>query len=63
MQFRIIIDCDNEAFGEDSAQRRGEIARILRSMGASLLLMDDDEIVTIRDSNGNTVGKAEFIDA
>lgn len=64
MDFRLTINCDNAAFqseaGDDWATT-DEVARILEDTARKL--RKDSETAfdyTLKDSNGNTVGKAEF---
>jgi hypothetical protein len=55
MNFKLSIDCDNDAFEDCNT----ELSRILRELADKL-----DNGVTqaiLRDYNGNTVGQAEFI--
>ena len=56
MEFRLTIDCDNAAFGDDEQERADEVARIL----LDLLHRLTEESGTAHDSNGNTVGKWSF---
>lgn len=59
LQFRLTINCENEAFGDNPEP---EIARILRSLAARLDPCYDPDtlatVVTLRDRNGNDVGQA-----
>jgi hypothetical protein len=60
MQFQLSIDCDNAAF-EDSS----ELARILRSLANKFDGLDVTDVsgsTLVKDINGNTVGKVEFIE-
>lgn len=61
MEFKLTINCDTAAFGEEDEQdqRLDEVARILRYAA--------DQVVsgliagrTLRDINGNTVGSFEL---
>lgn len=59
--FRILIDTDNDAFVEP-----GEIARILRvaaEWSEDALNSDLRDGLALRDINGNTVGRAQMVDA
>lgn len=69
MQFRITIDCDNDAF-EDAARELRHILKLRVIPNLDSLAYRDNvsgdiipSAIAIFDSNGNTVGKAEFIDA
>jgi len=56
MRFTISIDCDNAAFDDP-----GELTRILTDLGKRLeWLTLDEQGGTLRDLNGNTVGKWEI---
>ena len=55
---RINIKMDNAAFGETEGERAAEVARILREY-ASKVENTEDLNQTLRDINGNTVGKAQ----
>lgn len=58
MRFTLTIDCDNAAFGEDDADLFNEVAWIIRKQAEA---MDAGmQPNTLRDSNGNTVGSANF---
>lgn len=60
MNYKLIIKCENAAFGEDDGTaRRFEIARILRETADAL--EEGQEYKTLRDVNGNRVGIAELI--
>lgn len=54
----LVIDCDNDAFRGGYA--RAEIANILTDTAARVRREWPHEM-TLRDSNGNTVGKAVLI--
>lgn len=55
MTFTIKLDTDNEAFGD---RPEDEIARILRGIAETLETHDCTGVhETIRDSNGNAVGR------
>lgn len=64
--FRVLIDTDNAAFadpftGEYDPYTEGlEIASILRHL-ADQLAEDPSIDHPLRDSNGNTVGRAQFV--
>ena len=58
MKFRLEMTCDNAAF--DGNERDLEVARILRVAAHEI---ESSGEATLRDYNGNTVGRAEFIDA
>jgi len=53
-RFTVQMTCDNAAFADDMT---GEIARILRTIADRLDLADADFYQTIRDINGNDVGR------
>lgn len=52
MQFKLEIDCDNEAFSDDGLAL--ELARCLSVVVKKLRAGDDEG--KVRDINGNTVG-------
>ena len=54
MKFTLAIDCDNDAF---TPQPHQEIARILRVAAARVETESVDCFLTIRDFNGNDVGR------
>lgn len=56
MRFTLTINCDNAAF--DNENREQEVFDILGMVRG--LVLDGDTEGTIRDSNGNTVGKFEL---
>ena len=61
-EFRVRIDCDNEAFGEWKVQ---EVARILRKIANDIEYDDTGycrHCITIRDLNGNDVGRYKLVD-
>ena len=67
MAFKLTIDTDNAAFDEDGghpAPREQEVARILRAIADDLATGTDDFAMyrTLRDINGNDVGRAAFKD-
>lgn len=57
--FTLKINCDNDAFVESRAD---EVANILRQLVDALTspVSCDIDTYTLRDSNGNAVGKAQF---
>lgn len=55
MQFRLVIDSDNEAFSEDA---HAEVARILREAAKKIENCEDE--IQLRDVNGNKVGFASL---
>ena len=59
MKFVLSITCENDAFQPDAA---AEVARILRSVADKLESGADDfgRYRTLRDSNGNDVGRAKL---
>lgn len=66
MKFTLQIDCDNDAFAIDTDNEEAtlataqEIARILTATARDIVqgaIMVDD-VFTLRDANGNTVGRA-----
>lgn len=58
MRFKIVIDCDNAAFGETCADMNAEIARILRKAAEILPECEIEfrEEFPLFDVNGNRVG-------
>lgn len=61
MKFQLTIDCDNAAFQDENndISYSAEVARILRSLADSVehnATIDFEK--TLRDINGNVVGKA-----
>lgn len=56
MQFTLKIACDNAAFTDNP----WEIADILRSLASKIEDGQNVDGLTLRDSNGNPVGKATF---
>jgi hypothetical protein len=57
MQVKITIDCDNAAFEHRPFD---EVARILQQAAIKVRLFSKvDKRFTLRDTNGNTVGKME----
>lgn len=61
-QFKLHIECDNAAFGDDDFDARCEIARILRELGDKLGRGDiyRNSAQLVRDENGNRVGTYTF---
>lgn len=57
MRFRIEMECDNAAFDDDPTP---EVGRILTSLAAKIEGVEWDDLIMLRDINGNTVGKAWF---
>lgn len=58
--FTLSISTDNAAFGEDGAEPRFELRRILANLGETLvetLTGDEPARGVLRDLNGNTVGE------
>ena len=55
MKLKIEIDMDNAAFDDSPAE---EVKSILNTVVRSLYFVGVKETVTVRDSNGNTIGKA-----
>lgn len=58
MNFKLTIDCGNDAFGANDADRHFEVARILRDLANKI--EDGYLLVYLADNNGNTVGTARF---
>jgi hypothetical protein len=58
MKFTLAIDCDNAAFGETLDGHLEETARLLRGLARRLEAGED--YGTLRDVNGNTVGRFEL---
>ena len=60
MKFKLEIECDNDAFGnDDECQRNDEIARILED--AASRVSGACASGALRDSNGNKVGRFNLI--
>ena len=61
MKYKLEMDCINSAF-EDAPLR--EIARILREQADHMERFSDQNgwLASLRDSNGNVVGRAEVIE-
>ena len=60
MRFMLNMSCDNAAFDDFPAQ---EVSRILESVAgrvADIITIDADS-GALRDANGNTVGRWQFI--
>jgi hypothetical protein len=69
MTFTLTINTDNAAFGETPEEMREETARILRQVADRMStnevyssLRYGDFYETVRDLNGNDVGRAAFKD-
>ena len=60
MRFMLNMSCDNAAFGEDAGDLAEEVSRIL--FIAARRVQDRQTEGTLRDANGNTVGRWQFID-
>jgi hypothetical protein len=65
LNFQLTIDCENDAFCGDTGQPSAvlatvEIARILEEL-APKLARDGRQHGTLWDTNGNRVGKFEFV--
>jgi hypothetical protein len=60
--FTLTVETDNAAFGDCDAERRSELALVLRRTADG---MEAGAITasTIRDDNGNTVGRFDWTDA
>jgi len=65
MQFVLNINVDNAAFGETTGERDSEVADILRDLAAKIFMghLDHGFYETVRDRNGNDIGRAAFKDA
>ena len=70
MRVKLYIDCDNAAFREDDGEETGaalgaEVARILRDAAkwAASGPIEESDALTLRDVNGNVVGKLTVTDA
>lgn len=61
MKITITINCDNAAFGDDPGPEAGRIlARVAREFAAyGVDKLPPGNLKTLRDINGNTVGKVE----
>jgi hypothetical protein len=55
MKFTLTIDCDNSAFGDDPVP---EVGSLLRQAADKVAMTSG--VGTLRDSNGNTVGRFHF---
>ena len=62
MQYRIIIDCDNAAFGENPISRARELARMLRVAVGKLEAGTEVYSGWLYDMYGNRVGEAELVE-
>lgn len=58
-KLKITIDTDNAAFGDSSATTMAELAEVVRSVVRRLEHGKGLPYI-LRDSNGNTVGRAEW---
>jgi hypothetical protein len=75
MQFVLNINVDNAAFGDEetdeqtrvgdiASERAAETARILREVAARIEAGEITTVMrTVRDSNGNDIGRASFKDS
>jgi len=60
MNFRVFINTDNAAFDDYG---HGELARILKALAGTIGAAEELPMyVTLRDINGNDVGRATFSD-
>jgi len=58
LNFRIFLNCDNAAFDDHG---HGEIARILNAVANEIRKAEELPMyTTLRDRNGNDVGRATF---
>jgi len=61
MNFRVFMNCDNAAFDDHG---HGELARILNALAKTIAEAKELPVpfsyVTLRDINGNDVGRATF---
>lgn len=57
MKLTVTIQMDNAAFGESN--RYTEVRLILARVTSGHLILDTPDHLILRDSNGNTVGRAE----
>lgn len=56
MEFKLIINMDNAAFGENDESRAEEIALILEGLASRIRHYSDPDGHLLADSNGNNVG-------
>lgn len=67
MKFEFWITCDNAAFGETAADAEQEVARLLADLAGRVARGDIRNNIgrtqyhTLRDVNGNDVGRASFV--
>lgn len=59
MKFKLEIDCDNAAFGDNMAMTFWELGRMLYALSKRIAETGEEE-GKLRDKNGNTVGKYWF---
>lgn len=59
MTFTITIDCSNDAFSDNEVN--AEVLSILAQLNDDNMPICGDSVL-LRDSNGNTVGQAKFVD-
>lgn len=63
MRFKIEIEMDNAAFEEQPGMEVGRILKkLVQGLPYSLRAMIDGDETTLRDFNGNVVGKAVVVD-
>ena len=63
MKFKLEIECNNEAFGDEMSKTLWELGRMLYALSKRLRETAEGEGEgegKLRDSNGNTVGKYWF---
>jgi len=63
MNFRVFVNCDNAAFDDVTGfnGRGEETARILREIADRISRTEElPDYITLRDINGNDVGRATF---
>lgn len=60
MRFMLNMTCDSAAFGDGAGDLAEEVSRIL--LVAATRVQDLHAEGTLRDANGNTVGRWQFID-
>lgn len=61
MEFKLTINMDNAAFGDDDESRAEEIALILEGLASRIRRFSDPDGHLLADSNGNNVGMANVI--
>ena len=59
MKFTLEIQCDNDSFGQDEISRNVEVSYILDNI--SRQVEDGKVFGTVKDTNGNTVGKYQYV--